>query len=185
MYFNLEAIRRYTHAIEFVEHAVTIENTFKEMVPTWEKLLSEDKTSVIVTQEMTRAKAQCVQLYARDLMKYVNSLTNFTMFPISQEDVKVGNWRVDCIILQLACNKVKDHRHLFELMMTNLYCVPSIMFEYSKEKKSAILAKHLELTYPGVKLDFEESKEVCLVKLEENFRNHISSDEIETKIKLN
>ena len=29
MHFNLEVIRRYTHAIEFVEQSYTIENTFK------------------------------------------------------------------------------------------------------------------------------------------------------------
>ena len=74
MHFNLEVIRRYTHAIEFVEQAFTIENTFKEMIPVWEKLLSEDGSSIIVRETLTRSKAQLVQLYARDLMKYVNSI---------------------------------------------------------------------------------------------------------------
>ncbi len=185
MHFNLEVIRRYTHAIEFVEQSYTIENTFKEMIPVWEKLLSEDGSSIIVRETLTRSKAQLVQLYARDLMKYVNSIIGLTLFPITQEDIKVGNWRVDSIILQIASNDIKDHRHLFELMMTNLYGVPTVMFEFSKEKSSTILAKYLENTFQGIKLQYDETREVSLVGLEEKLVSYLNSEEVETVITLN
>lgn len=185
MYYNLDVIRRYNHVIEFVEQSHTIENTFKEMIPTWEKLLSEDGTSVIVKDTMTRAKAQLVQLYARDLMKYVNSIIGLTMFPITQEDIKVGNWRVDCIILQIASNDIKDHRHLFELMMTNIYGVPTAMFEFIKDKSSSVLAKYLENTYQGIKLKYDENLPISSFELIAKMAKVIHSEEVETVITLN
>lgn len=185
MHFNLEVIRRYSHAIEFVEQSYTIENTFKEMIPTWEKLLSEDGTSIIVRDVLTRSKAQLVQLYARDLMKYVNSIIGLSMFPITQEDVKVGNWRVDCIILQIASNDIKDHRHLFELMMTNIYGVPTVMFDFIKNKSSLVLAKYMENTYQGIKLKYDEEREISLVGLESNLSTYLNSEEVGTVITLN
>jgi hypothetical protein len=107
------------------------------------------------------------------------------MFPITQEDVKVGNWRVDCIILQIASNDIKDHRHLFELMMTNIYGVPTVMFDFIKNKSSLVLAKYMENTYQGIKLKYDEEREISLVGLESNLSTYLSSEEIETCITLN
>lgn len=185
MTLQLETIAQYTHAINFVKHAATVENTFKEMMPTWEKLLSADGSSIIIKDTMTRAKAQLVQLYARDLMKYVRTITGLTMFPIAQEDIKVGNWRVDSIILQLASNDVKSHRHLFELMMTNIYCVPSIMFEYGKKNDPKILAKHLEDLFQGIKVEFDETSPVSLEVIEQGLLLFIEGGVEELVLRLN
>jgi hypothetical protein len=59
------------------------------------------------------------------------------------------------------------------------------MFEFSKEKNSAILTKYLENTFQGIKLQYDETREVSLVGLEDKLVSYLNSEEVETVITLN
>ena len=153
-------------AIGFIEHAHTVKNTFKEMEPVWDSL-KVDGVEVIVKQHMTRVKAQCVQLYARKLMQYVMSIMNFDMFPIAIEDVRIGNWRVDSIIIQIASNEVKSHEHLYQLLMTNIFGIPTVMFDFiQSDFGMEKLEEYLSKTYSPVLISLPDSQKAELTEFE-------------------
>lgn len=145
--------RQRSQVAAFVTHAVTVNTMRNEMVDTWLSLMTQDKKCPIVEDHMSHTKAQCVQLYARKLMTLITSLDGFDMFPITQENIKVGNWRVDSIIIQIASNPVTDHDHLFQLLMTNIFGVPTVMFEFAKKFDKQHLQTYVDTTYPLSKFD--------------------------------
>lgn len=157
-------IRQKTQLVAFVEHAFTIKNLEKDMVSVWDELKTDDKRCPIVDDHMTRVKAQCVQLYTRKLFTATKIIANFDMFPITQEDIRIGNWRIDSIVTQIASNKVNDHHHLFQLLMTNIFGVPTIMFEFiTNGMQRKTLQEYLKVTYP---LDSFEDGDETTVELE-------------------
>lgn len=149
MTVGIKKLRIYTQIHTLITSGHTVKNTFKEMGPVWEELKSEDGSCIITTDHASRKKYQLVQLYTRKLMTYFSAINGMDIFPMTMENPEVGNWRIDSIILQIASNEVKGHEHLFKLLMTNVFGVPSIMFElidsgFTREKIEVILNK----TYP-------------------------------------
>lgn len=146
---DVKKLRIYTQIHTIITSGFTVKNTLKEMVPVWEELKSADGSCIITTDHASRKKYQLVQLYARKLMKYFSSINGMDMFPMTLEDPEVGNWRIDSIILQIASNEIKGHEHMFKLMMTNLFGVPTIMFELIDGGfKCAKLNEMIQKTYP-------------------------------------
>jgi hypothetical protein len=81
-------------------------------------------------------------------MKYVSSISGLDMFPMTLENPEVGNWRIDSIILQIASNEIKGHEHLFRLLMTNIFGVPTLMFNIiDKDFNSDDVIEMLHQTY--------------------------------------
>ncbi|QDH47151.1 hypothetical protein PQC06_gp154 [Aeromonas phage LAh10] len=154
---NFDHLRIYTQLRALIQTAYTIKNTRTAMVSTWDELKDADGKEIIVEQYMTRAKAQLVQMYARRLMKYMESIANLDVIPMTTEDVKIGNWRVDSIIIQLASNEIKDHDHMFQLMMTNIYGVTTKMFDFIDSGFK--LEKLLDLMSKQYLSSFEELKD--------------------------
>lgn len=154
MTIDIKKLRIHTQAHTVVTSAYTVKNTFKEMAGTWDELKSEDGSCIITTDMASRKKYQLIQMYTRKLMKYFTSIDGMDIFPMTLENPEVGNWRIDSIILQIASNEVKGHEHLFRLLMTNIFGVPTTMFDlidsdFRAGKLRAMLAK----TYPLDKVD--------------------------------
>jgi hypothetical protein len=150
-------MRQGTQVLSFFAHAHTVKNIYKEMESVWDSL-KVDGRELVVEHHMTRVKAQLVQLYAAKLMKLVGIHTNFDLVPVVKENVAVGNWRVDSLIVQVASNKVGSHEHLYQLLMTNIYGIPTVMFDFIKAGfTQEPLERYMRATYSKVEvpLDFE------------------------------
>ncbi|WNV45946.1 hypothetical protein [Aeromonas phage AerS_266] len=172
-----EQIEKLTQLIKvrsFILHAYTVKNTLKEMESVWDSL-KVDGTPIMVTEHMTRTKAQCVQIYARKLMLYVRSITNFEMFPITLEDIQVGNWRIDSIILNIASNEIKSHEHLYQLIMTNIFGVPTVMFDFIKNDFSAVyLKEYMKTVFVPLMVNIPENETVTLEQSENQVKEFIT-----------
>lgn len=161
---NMNHLTILTQFRNLVLSAHTVQNTLKEMRPVWEEYLDENGHSVVTKDLMSRPKYMIVQMYARRLMKHFTEISGLSIFPMAMEDVRVGNWRVDSILLQIASNEVKGHEHLYQLLMTNLFGVPTSLFDtvkggYKVKDFVAILKAQYPLEIVGLELD--ETDEVA------------------------
>lgn len=164
---KIQLLSQMVKAHSFILHAHTIKNTLKEMEPVWDSL-KVDGDAIMVTEHMTRTKAQCVQIYTRKLMLYVKSITNFEMFPITIEDLRVGNWRVDSIILNIASNEIKSHEHLYQLIMTNIFGIPTVLFDFIKHDHSVVyLKEYMNTVFVPMVLDLPEAGTVTVEEFEQ------------------
>lgn len=176
---QIEVLSQLFKARSFLLHAHTVKNTFKEMEPVWDSL-KVDGTAIMVTEHMTRTKAQCVQIYARKLMLYVKSITNFEMFPIAIEDIQVGNWRVDSIILNIASNEIKSHEHLYQLLMTNIFGIPGIMFDFIKNDFAvSYLKEYMKTVFIPLLVTLPEEGAVSVECFENKLSQHLSNGVID------
>lgn len=174
---HMKLTRMYSQMVSFLAHAHTLKNTFGEMAPVWDELKDADGRSLIVEEMMTRTKAQQVQLYARRLMNYVSSISGLDMFPMSLTDVKIGNWRVDSIIIQIASNEIKGHSHLFKLLMVNLYGVPQQMIDFVENKfNKRYLKEYMEATYMGIVVDLGGPDQVTMESMEELMQAYMEDE---------
>lgn len=165
-------LRQGTQVLSFFAHAHTVKNIYKEMESVWDSLKVDGK-ELIVEQHMTRVKAQLVQLYGAKLMKLVSSHTNFDLVPVIKENIAVGNWRIDSIVVQIASNKVESHEHLYQLMMTNIYGIPTVMFDFIKSGfTQEPLERYMRATYSKVEVPLEFEGEITEGALE-SFMNGV------------
>lgn len=166
---KFNTMRQMTQAVSFYKHAVTMQTIHKEMEVVWDSLKVDGK-ELMVTDHMTRRKAQCVQLFARKLMKFVPLFKDFDMFPIAREDIAIGNWRIDSLITQIASNDIESCKHLVELMMTNFYGVPTVMFKFIDENfRGEVLMDYIRDTYMNVEIEIDEKRSIDMKYLEETF----------------
>lgn len=131
---NLGTLRIATQIREFVLQGVTLKNTLKDMEEVWLSLYTEDKRCPIVEQQATKVRAQLIVMYGVKLIKYINSIVGLDLVPLavdanpnsivfqSRNPADV-NWKLDSVMLNIGSNRIKDHEHLFTLMMVNIFGV--------------------------------------------------------------
>lgn len=155
--FSFNTLRIATQIRELINQGVTLKNTLKEMNEVWLSLHTADQKCPIVEQTASRVKHQLVNTYAIKLIKYMNSIVGLDMVPLSQQDPEAGTWKMDAIILNISCNKVESHEHLFRLFLVNLYGLNETFVDYALNPSTAGIREYVKKTYD---LDLGETEGV-------------------------
>lgn len=175
---NFEQLRKYTQARELLVQGVTLRNTLKDMNSVWESLYTVDGKCIIVEQIATKMKAQVVHLYARKLIKYMESIVGLDMVPLSKQDAGTESWKLDCVLLQIASNKVESHEHLFRLLLVNLFGVSDHIVNFAFSPTWENLRAYVLATYAQDLGDVEglKDEDLTIEFIETAITNHIAND---------
>lgn len=147
MNINPETLRIATQVREFAIQGITLKNTFKEMGAKWEELKTKDGVSLIVEQMGTKLKYQLINLYAIDLIKYMNSIVGLDLVPLAQQDLKGDSLRRDAFILNVSGLRINDHEQLFRLMLINLFGINDFLVDFAFDPDAKTLREYVLATY--------------------------------------
>lgn len=147
MSVNLNTLRIATQVRELLLQGVTLKNTFREMEQVWLSLYDTEQRCLIVEQTATKVKYQLVNSYAIKLIKYVNSIVGLDLVPLAQQDPGTRTWKNDTIILNIGGNPVKNHEHMFRLMLVNLFGISEDILAIAFEPTPENIRSYVKKTY--------------------------------------
>ena len=147
MSVNLNKLRIASQVRELLLQGITLKNTFKEMEEVWLSLYDKDQRCLIVEQDGTKVKVQLVNLYAIKLIKYMNSIIGLDIVPLSQQDPTTRTWKNDSIVLNIGGNKVKNHEHMYRLMLVNLFGLSEDIVDIAFNPTPENIRSYVKKTY--------------------------------------
>lgn len=147
MSHNLNTLRIATQVRELLIQGITLKNTFKAMEEVWLGLHTPDKKCPIVEHAASKIKYQLANLYAVSLVKYMNSIVGLDLVSLSQQDPNTRTWKMDGIILNAGSNKVKDHEHLFRVLLVNLFGLSEDIIDIGFDPTAERIRSYVKKTY--------------------------------------
>lgn len=155
---NLTTLRMATQIRELVLQGVTLKNTMNDMYEVWLSLYTPDQRCPIVEQTATKVRAQLITLYGVKLIKYINSIVGLDLVPLAADANPASlnyeerspadiNWKLDAIILNIGSNRIRNHGHMFTLMMVNVFGVSEQFMEFAMDPTWEGLRNIVKKTY--------------------------------------
>ncbi|EBY9763884.1 hypothetical protein D5W64_12295 [Salmonella enterica subsp. enterica serovar Saintpaul] len=155
---NLTTLRIATQVRELVLQGITLKNTMNDMHEVWLSLYTPDQRCPIVEQTATKVRAQLITLYAVKLIKYINSIVGLDLVPLAADANPASlnyeerspadiNWKLDAIILNIGSNRIRNHGHMFTLMMVNVFGVSEQFMEFAMDPTWEGLRNIVKKTY--------------------------------------
>lgn len=129
-----DSVAAFSYARQTIQTGFSIKMAFDHSQATWNRLKENHSgRCLIVEQKATRVKHQLVSLYVIDMIRFLKTFDSIPLMPIVKEDPSFENWKLDCLVLNLSCRDVKDHKDLFIKTMVSLFGVPTKLVEYALE----------------------------------------------------
>lgn len=117
---KLLTIRANMQALEIVRQADVLKTIYAEMEEVWLSLYTQDKKCPIVEQQATIVKRKLIRMYSVKLINHMRSIVNTDLITMAI-DTDESFWIADDIVQRLSDGPIRDHNHLFCLLVNGLF----------------------------------------------------------------
>lgn len=117
---KLLTIRANTQALEIIRQSSVLKTIYAEMEEVWLSLYTQDKKCPIVEQTATIVKRKLIRQYSIKLITYLRSIVNTDLVTMAI-DPDESFWIADDIVQRLSDGVIRDHFHLFCLLVNALF----------------------------------------------------------------
>lgn len=167
---KLLTIRANTQALEIIRQSAVLKAIYSEMEEVWLSLYTQDKKCPIVEQQATNVKRKLIRQYAIKLITRLRAIVNTDLVTMAI-DTDESFWTADDIVRRLGDGPIRDHHHLFCLLVNSIFGLSMRYIDVMFKEKIVLndLATLLNdiyiLTVDDYQIDEEKLSEVITERL--------------------